>query len=70
LSKDEFIQLYKACEDRREKLDRLQQTSDNGDVVADVGNDLIETNMIVRQLKAEADAVWGESGWKTSDEYL
>jgi len=70
LSKSDFIHLYKACEDRREKLDVLQRTSDDEDVVADAGNDLVEIDMIMRQLKAEADALWGESGWTTSDEYL
>jgi hypothetical protein len=70
LSKDDFIHIYKACEDRREKLDRLQRESDNDDVIADAGNDLVEINMVLRELKAKADENWGESGWTISDEYL
>lgn len=70
LSKDDFINIFKACEDRRDKLDSLQRTSDDEDVIADAGNDLIEINMIIRKLKEEADTLWGDSGWTTSDEYL
>lgn len=70
LSKDDFINIYKACEDRRDKLDSLQRTSDDEDIIADAGNDLIEINMIIRMLKEEADSLWGDSGWTTSDEYL
>lgn len=70
LSKDDFINIFKACEDRREKLDHLQRTSDNEDVVADAGNDLVEINMLMRELKSRADEVWGDNGWTTSDEYL
>jgi hypothetical protein len=70
LSKDDFINIYKACEDRRDKLDSLQRTSNDEDVIADAGNDLIEINMIIRMLKEEADSLWGDSGWTTSDEYL
>lgn len=70
LSKDDFINIFKACEDRREKLDRLQRTSDDEDVIADAGNNLVEINMIIKELKSQADETWGESGWSTSDEYL
>ena len=70
LSKDDFISIFKACEDRREKLNPLQRTSDNEDVIADASNDLIEINMIIRDLKSKADEVWGNTGWATSDEYL
>lgn len=70
LSKSDFVHVYKACQDRQAKLDHVQRTSDDEDVVADAGNDLIEINMIIRCLKTEADAVWGQSGWTTSDEYL
>lgn len=70
LSKDDFVNIYKSCEDRRDKLDNLQKTSTDEDVIADAGNDLIEINMIIRELKAKADEVWGEEGWTTSDEYL
>lgn len=70
LSKDDFINILKACEDRREKLDRLQRTSDNEDVIAEAGNDLVEINMIIRELKSKADETWGQSGWTTSNEYL
>ncbi len=69
-SKDDFITIFKACEDRNEKLDKLQSTSNNEDVIADAGNDLIEINMLIRKLKSNADEVWGEAGWTTSDEYL
>jgi len=70
LSKDDFIKIFKACEDRREKLDGLQRTSNDEDVVADAGNDLVEINMLIRELKAKADETWGNSGWTTSDKYL
>jgi len=70
LSKDDFINIYKSCADRREKLDNLQNSSNDEDIIADAGNDLIEINMIIRELKEKADEVWGESGWTTSDEYL
>jgi len=70
LSKGDFVHILKACEDRREKLDHLQRTSDNEDVIAEAGNDLVEINMIIRDLKSKADEVWGESGWTTSNEYL
>ena len=70
LSKDDFIHIFKACEDRREKLDQLQRTSDDENVVAEAGNDLVEINMIIRELKTRADEVWGQSGWTTSNEYL
>ena len=70
LSKSDFIHIFKACEDRKEKLDHLQKTSDDEDVIADAGNDLVEINMIIKELKSKADEVWGESGWTTSEEYL
>ena len=70
LSKDDFIQIYKACLDRREKLDRLQKESEDEDVVADAGNDLVEINMVIGELKVRADQNWGDSGWTASDQYL
>lgn len=70
LSKDDFVNIFKACEDRSEKLDNLQRTSADEDVIADAGNDLIEINMLIRELKSKADEAWGETGWTTSDEYL
>ena len=70
LSKDDFISIFKACEDRREKLDHLQRTSDNEDVIAEAGNDLVEINMIIKELKSKANEVWGQTGWTTSSEYL
>lgn len=70
LSKNNFINIFKACEDRSKKLDDLQRTSSDEDIVADAGNDLVEINMIIRELKSKADETWGESGWTTSDEYL
>lgn len=70
LSKDEFIALYKACEDRQQKLDHTQRTSDDEDAIADAGNDLVEIGMTLRRLKEMADDAWGETGWSTSDEYL
>ena len=70
LSKDDFINIYKACEDRRAKLDNLQRTSDDEDVIADAGNDLVEINMILKELKSKSDEAWGASGWTTSDDYL
>ena len=70
LSKSDFVHVYKACEDRREKLDRVQRESTDEDEVADAGNDLTEINMILRELKDTADRVWGTSGWTTLDEYL
>lgn len=70
LSKDDFVTIFKACEDRRDKLDRLQQESNNEDERADAGNDLIEVNLILKGLKQKADSRWGEHGWTTSDEYL
>jgi hypothetical protein len=70
LSKSDFINIYKACEDRKEKLDRTQRESNDEDVVADAGNDLIEINMMLRELREKADEIWGGSGWTTSEEYL
>ena len=70
LSKSDFVQLFKACEDRQAKLDALQRQSDDEDVVADAGNDLIEINMVARALKQSADQLWGETGWTTSDDYI
>jgi hypothetical protein len=70
LTKGEFVHLFKACEDRAAKLDALQRESLDEDVVADVDNDLVEIKMIMRSIKAQADATWGESGWTTSDAYL
>lgn len=70
LSKDDFIQIYKACEDRAATLDALQRQSPDEDVVADAGNDLIEINMLKRFLKEKADETWGASGWTTSEEFL
>jgi hypothetical protein len=70
LSKDDFIQIYKACEDRATRLDALQNKSQDEDVIADAGNDLIEINMVKRFLKAKADELWGPSGWTTSEEFL
>jgi hypothetical protein len=70
LSKSDFVNVYKACEDRREKLDRIQRESNDEDEIADAGNDLIEMNMLLRELKAKADEAWGATGWTTSDEYL
>jgi hypothetical protein len=48
----------------------LQRTSDNEDVIADAGNDLVEINMLIRELRSKADEVWRDNGWTTSDEYL
>lgn len=70
LKKSDFVHIFKACEDRREKLDRIQRESDDEDEVADAGNDLVEINMILQSLKEKANSVWGEEGWTTSDEYL
>lgn len=70
LSKDDFINIFKACEDRRAKLHQLQTTSNDEDVIADAGNDLIEINMIIKELKSKADELWGKTGWTISDEYL
>ena len=70
LSTNDFVNIFKACEDRRDKLDTLQKTSEDEDVIAEAGNDLIEISMIIRKLKEEADELWGESGWTPSDEYL
>jgi hypothetical protein len=70
LSKSDFIHIFKACENRREKLDQLQRTSRDEDEVAEAGNDLVEINMIIRELKSKADETWGETGWTTSDDYL
>lgn len=70
LSKDDFINIYKACEDRKEKLDILQRKSNDEDIVADAGNDLVEINMIIKELTELANETWGESGWTTSEEYL
>lgn len=70
LSKDDFINIYKACEDRRDKLDILQRESSDEDTIADAGNDLVEINMMLRELTKLADDTWGESGWTTSEEYL
>lgn len=70
LSKDDYINIFKACEDRRAKLHQLQTTSNDEDVIADAGNDLIEINMIIKELKSKADELWGKTGWTTSDEYL
>jgi len=70
LSKADFVQIFKACEDRAARLDALQHQSQDEDVVADAGNDLIEINMIKRSLKAKADETWGASGWTTSEEFL
>jgi len=70
LSKDEFIHIYKACLDRKEKLESIESTSDDEDVIADAGNDLIEINIILKELKRTADSQWGVNGWTTSDEYL
>lgn len=70
LSKDDFIQIYKACEDRAAKLDALQRQSQDEDVVADAENDLIEINTVKRSLKEKVDETWGASGWTTSEEFL
>ena len=70
LPKDDFVNICKACEDSRDKLDRLQRTSDDEDVIADAGNDLVEIDMILRELKSRADELWGAKGWTTSSEYL
>lgn len=70
LSKNDFINIFEACEDRREKLDRLQRSSDNEDVIVEVGNDLVGINMIIRELKSKADEAWGQSGWTTSNGHL
>ena len=69
-SKDDFINIFKACEDRREKLDRLQRTANDEDVIAEAGNDLVEINMILKELKSKADELWGHAGWTTSNDYL
>jgi hypothetical protein len=70
LSKDGFINIYKACLDRKERLEQIESTSEDEDVIADAGNDLIEINMILKELKEKADNQWGVNGWTTSDEYL
>lgn len=70
LSKSDFVQIFKACEDRQSNLAALQRQSDDDDVIADAGNDLIEIGMIMRMLRQSADELWGETGWTTSDEYL
>jgi hypothetical protein len=70
LSKDDFIQIFRSCLDRREKLDRLQRESEDEDVIADAGIDLVELNMVIDALKSKADQNWGETGWTASDEYL
>ncbi len=70
LSKDDFINIFKACEDRKEKLNKIQHESSDEDEIADAGNDLVEINLVIRSLKEKADNLWGESGWTTSDEYL
>jgi len=69
-SKSDFVHIFKACEDRKEKLDKIQHESSDEDEIADAGNDLVEINMIIRELRDHANKVWGESGWTTSDEYL
>jgi hypothetical protein len=70
LSKDDFINIYKACLDRKERLEETESTSNDEDLIADAGNDLIEINMILKDLKEKADKQWGDNGWTTSDEYL
>ena len=69
LSKDDFIDIYKACVDRKDKLGNIEKMSDDEDKRSDAGNDLIEINMILRELKEKADTLWGVDGWTTSDEY-
>jgi hypothetical protein len=56
------VQIYKACEDRAARLDALQHQSQDEDVVADAGKDLIEINMVKRFLKEKSDETWGASG--------
>lgn len=70
LSKDDFINIYKACLDRKDKLEQIESTSDDEDEIADAGNDLIEINIILKELKMKADNQWGVNGWTTSDEYI
>lgn len=52
--------IYKACEERRDKLDHIQRTSDDEDKIANTGKDLVEISMIIRELKYKADEVWGK----------
>jgi soluble P-type ATPase len=70
LSKDDFVTIYKACEDRKSKLSEIEKSSNNKNEISDGGNDLIEINMVLKELKEKADLQWGESGWTTSDEYI
>jgi hypothetical protein len=70
ISKDDFINIFKACLDRKDRLEQIESTSDDEDEIADAGNDLIEINMIIKELKAKADNQWGVDGWTTSDEYI
>jgi hypothetical protein len=54
----------------KEGLNKIESTFDDEDVIADTGNELIEINMILKELKEKADNQWGVNGWTISDEYL
>lgn len=72
LSKDMFVALYKGCQDRQEKLQNINKTTDDEDEAADAGNDLVYVTGLIKTLEREADNTWGEGNWIISQqgEYL
>ncbi|MBK9990662.1 MAG: hypothetical protein IPP19_08025 [Verrucomicrobia bacterium] len=63
LSKNDFLTIMKAIQDRMQCLMVLQNTSTDEDQVADAGNDLIAARMLWDELVKVADARWGQAGW-------
>jgi hypothetical protein len=63
LSKNDFLTIMKAIQDRMQNLMILQNTSADEDQVADAGNDLIATRMLWDDLSKIANSRWGQTGW-------
>jgi hypothetical protein len=63
LSQTDFVHVLKACYDRQAKLDTIQRTSADEDLVADAGNDLVLIGMIIRHLEQKANEQLGQGRW-------
>lgn len=70
LNEREFKLLLKSIKDRESNLDRICSTSDDEDVIALSGNDLVELRMFLRDFEKKGVELFGESCLNISEELL
>lgn len=60
--------LLKSLLEREERLRKLCAISDDDDVIADAGNDLVEVGLLIDQVKRQGVLAFGDSLLNLSDE--